>query len=48
MREANDPKQPELTPYRHGFCVTNLSTASLIGGAMAVSAFLWLCIWAVL
>ena len=48
MREANDPEQPELTPYRQSFCLTNLSTASLIGGALAVSALLWLGIWAVL
>ena len=48
MRKANDPEQPELTPYRQGFCLTNLSTASLIGGALAVSALLWLGTWAVL
>ena len=48
MREANDPKQPEVTPYRQGFCLTNLSTASLICCALAVSALLWLGIWAVL
>ena len=48
MREANDPEQPELTANRQGFCLTNLSTASLIGGALAVSALLWFGIWAVL
>ena len=48
MREANDPEQHELAPYRQGFCLTNLSTASLIGGALAVSALFWFSIWAVL
>lgn len=48
MREANDSEQPELTSDRQGFCLTNLSTASLIGAALAVSALLWLGIWAVL
>ncbi|MEL6692454.1 MAG: hypothetical protein AAFQ12_05395 [Pseudomonadota bacterium] len=48
MREANDPEQPELTAFRQGFCLTNLSTASLICGALAVSTLIWLGIWAVL
>lgn len=48
MREANDPEQLELAPYRQGFCLTNLSTASLIAGALAVSALLWFGLWAVL
>ncbi|MEO0569982.1 MAG: hypothetical protein AAF066_19810 [Pseudomonadota bacterium] len=48
MREANDPEHPELTPNRQGFCLTNSSTASLIGAAATVSGLLWLCIWAVL
>ena len=48
MREANDPELPELTLYRQSFSLTNLRTASLIGCALAVSALLWLCIWAVL
>ena len=48
MREANDPDQPELTPFRQGLCLSNLSTVSLIGAALAVSVLFWLCIWAVL
>ena len=48
MRNANDPEQHELAPYRQGFCLTNLSTTSLIGGALVVSVLLWLGIWAVL
>ena len=48
MREASEPNQPELTSDWQGFCLTNLSTVSLIGGALAVSALLWLGIWAVL
>lgn len=48
MREANDPDQPELASHRQGFCLTNLSTVSLIGAAIAMSAVLWLLIWMVL
>jgi len=48
MREANEPEQRGLTAYQQSFCLTNLSTASLIGCALAVSALLWLGIWAVL
>ena len=48
MREARDTEQTELTPLRRSFCLTGLSTMSLIGYAGAASAVLWLCIWAVI
>ena len=48
MRETPIPEQPDLTPARQTFCLTNLSTTSLMGWALAVSGLLWLGIWAVL
>lgn len=48
MRETNDPYQPELEHLEQSFCLTNLSTVFLIGAAFALSAFFWMCIWAVL
>lgn len=48
MHEARDTEQTDLNPSLHSFCLTNLSTLSLIGASCAVSVVLWLCIWAVL
>ncbi|KNG95412.1 hypothetical protein [Pseudaestuariivita atlantica] len=48
MRGADDHQQPDLTHERQSFCLTNMSIATLVLGALVVSAVLWLGIWAVL
>jgi hypothetical protein len=48
MQGADHSKPAGLKPAEGSFCLTNLSTASLIGWALGASGLLWLCIWAVL
>lgn len=47
MRHESDDTHPENTLGR-GFCLTELSVAALVGGALGLSLFLWLIILTVL
>ena len=48
MVDRNPPQASDPANTRHGFCLTDLSTGALIGGAVGASALLWLLIVAVL
>lgn len=46
VSKSQVPCEPNLTKLT--FCLTSMSTASLVGSAVAASAVLWLCIVVVL
>ena len=48
MHGASEPGETEQRPTGRSFCLTELSTISLIGCALAASLLLWLAILAVL
>ena len=48
MRDASEQRRTWQRPVARGFCLTNMSVSALVGCAGVASAFLWLCIWAVL
>ena len=48
MVDRKSAQKSEAAQIRHGFCLTDLSTAALTAGAVGVSVLLWVCILAVL